>query len=158
MVKLLYTAKIVFLSPQIAKSEAKILLKGQLNKLEVFLKLVIYVYLPWWITATVPASAPRHDLNLINSIIRFKEINQRAAKGALKGIGNHLWYFTEELLPLNLFSNNVSEDAKILSSGSDTKSMRTGASYGKSVFPLMKGSTKILFNLFDQAVSSFLTL
>ena len=77
--RLLYTAKIVFMSPQIAKSDAKILLKGQLNKLEVFLKFVMYVYLPQWLTATVPASTPCHDLNLINSILQFKEINQRAA-------------------------------------------------------------------------------
>ena len=138
-----FTAKIVFLSPQIAKSDAKILLKGQLKKLEVFLKFVMYVYLPWWITATVPESAPCHDLNLINSILQFKQINQRAAKGALKGIGNHLWYLTEELLPLRLFSNNVSEDTKakiakkILSSGPEAKSMRTGVSHGKPVFPTM---------------------
>ena len=138
---LLYTAKIAFLSPQIAKSDAKILLKGQLNKLEVFLKFVMYVYLPWWITATVPASVPCHDLNLINNILQFKEINQGAAKGTLKGIGNHLWYLTEELLPLSLFTNSVSEDTKVkiakkvLSSGPEDKSMRTGASHGKPVFP-----------------------
>ena len=141
--RLMYTAKIVLLSPQVAKSDAKILLKGQLNKLEVFLKFVMYAYLPWWITATVPESAPCHDLNLINSILQFKEINQRAAKGALKGIGNHLWYLTEELLPLSLFSNNVLEDTKakiaktILSSGPEAKSIRTGASHGKPVFPTM---------------------
>ena len=46
----------IFPSPT-AKSESIILLKGQLNKIEVFLKLAMYVYLPWWITATIPASA-----------------------------------------------------------------------------------------------------
>ena len=107
------------------------------------------VYLPWWITATVPASAPCHDLNLINSILQFKEINQRAAKGALKGIGNHLWYLTEELLPLRLFSNSVSEDTnakiakKILSSGPEAKSMRTGASHEKPVFSTMPERVKL---------------
>ena len=55
----------------------------------------------------VPASAPCHDLNLINSILQFKEINQGAAKGALMGIENHLWYLTEELLPLSVFSSDV---------------------------------------------------
>ena len=68
---------------------------------------------------------------------------QRAAKGALKDIGNHLWYLTEELLPLSLFSNSVSENTKvkitkkILSSGPEAKSMRTAASNGKPVFPAM---------------------
>ena len=66
-----------------------------------------------------------------------------AAKGALKDIGNHLWYLTEDLLPLRLFSNSISEDAKakiaktLLSSGPEAKSMRTGASHGKPVFPTM---------------------
>ena len=89
----------------------------------------------------VPASAPCHDLNLINSI--FKEINQGAAKGALKGIENHLWYLTEELFPLSLFSSNVGDDTKakiakkIFSSVPETKSMRTGASNGKPIFPTM---------------------
>ena len=56
----------------------------------VFLKFAMYVYLPWWITATVPATAPCHDLNLINSILQFKERNQGAAEGALMCIQNHL--------------------------------------------------------------------
>ena len=50
---------------------------------------------------------------------------------------------SQELLPLSLFSNSVSEDTKakiakkILSSGPVAKSMRTGASHGKPVFPTM---------------------
>ena len=39
-------------------SEAK---KGTAEQ-TVFLKFVMYVYLPWWITAMVPVSAPCHDL------------------------------------------------------------------------------------------------
>ena len=65
------------------------------------------LYLPWWISGTVPGSAPCHDLNLINSILQFKEINQGAAKGALMGIENHLWYLTEEILPLSVFSSDI---------------------------------------------------
>ena len=50
---------------------------------------------------------------------------------------------SQELLPLCLFSNSVSEDTKakiakkILSSGHVAKSMRTGASHGNPVFPTM---------------------
>ena len=123
------------------------------------------VYLPWWITATVPASAPCHDLNLIKSILQFKEINQRAAKGALKDIGNHIWYLTEELLPFSLFSNSVSEDTKakiaktISSSGSEAKSMRTGASHGKPVFPTIpQRINEDLVQFVAQVASSFLIL
>ena len=54
------------------QNQSIILLKGQLNKIAVFLKFAMNVYLPRWITATVPASAPFHDLNLINSILQFK--------------------------------------------------------------------------------------
>ena len=92
--------------------------------------------------ATVPASAPCYDLNLINSILQFKEIIQGAAEGPLIGIENHLWYLTEELLPRSLFSSNVLEDikakiAKNISSVPETKSMRTGASHEKPIFPAM---------------------
>ena len=41
---------------------------------------IMYVYLPLRITATVPMSAPCHDLNHINSILQFKEINQGLPK------------------------------------------------------------------------------
>ena len=112
-----------------------------------------------------PESAPCHDLNLINSILQLKEINQRAAKDALKGIGNHFWYLTEELLPLSLFSNSVSEDTKakiakkILSSGPEAKSMRTGASHGKPVFPTMpQRVNEDLVQFVGQAASSFFIL
>ena len=90
---------------------------------------------------------------------------QRAAKGVLKGIGNRLWYLTEELLPLSLFSNGVSEDTKvkiaktILSSGPEAKSMRTGASHRKPVFPTMpERINEDLVQFVAQAASSFLIL
>ena len=101
------------------------------------------VYLPWWKSATIPSSAPCDDLNLINSILQFKEIKLGAAKDALMGIGNNLWYLTEELLPLSLFSSNVWEHTKakiakkIFSSGPETISMRTGAFHGKPSFLTM---------------------
>ena len=113
----------------------------------------------------VPAGAPCHDLNLINGILQFKEINQRAVKSALKDIGNHLWYLTEELLPFSLFSNSVSEDTKakiaktILSSGPEAKSMRTGSSHGKPVVPTMlQRVNEDLVQFVAHAASSFLIL
>ena len=70
MSKLLSSIKIVMLSPLIDSCLAKnaVYTKRQLPLLERFVKFVVYVYVPWWLTAPVPAHAPSNDLALLKEL------------------------------------------------------------------------------------------
>ena len=68
--------------------------------------------MPWWLTSPVPSSAPHNDQLLINSFIQYKDIDSNIATAALNAFGNHLWYLTEELVPLAFFSSTVEAAVK----------------------------------------------
>ena len=66
------------------------------------------------------------------------------AVAAIKCFGNHMWYLTEELVPLALFSNTINVDIKekmvtkmlkLGEGGLCTK--RHGTGFGKPTFPMM---------------------
>ena len=57
MAKIIYAGKVVFLSDSDQRVNAKILSRGQLPKVERFLRFVMYGYLPWWLTAPVASGA-----------------------------------------------------------------------------------------------------
>ena len=115
---------------------------GQLRKLEQFLLFVVFCYVTWWILAPVASAAPKADLDLIESVNKFKKFDIQVSNAALKAIGLHMWYLTQELVPLSLFSHSVTSQEKmkiaraILSSESfDALQKRDGTGFGKPMFP-----------------------
>ena len=143
MAKIIYACKVVFLS----KSKVKILNRGQLPKLERFLQFIMYVYLPWWLTAPVASDAPANDLDLINKLLRYSKVDSLMAKKVLNKFKRHLWYLTQEMVPLSLFSSTISDEvkkqmsSKILECAKDRAGdKRIGTGYGKPVHPLMPDS------------------
>ena len=72
----------------------------------------VYVYVPWWLTCPIPSAAPFNDLKLITNVKEYQKLNKTCSEGALKAISRHMWYLTEELVPLALFSSQVDEDMK----------------------------------------------
>ena len=112
MAKIIYACKVVFLSDSDQRANTKILSRGHRPKVERFLRFVMYVYLPWWLTASVASGAPANDLELINKLLRYREVDFAMAKKVIYKLKNHLWYLVEEMVPLSLFSPIVSEDMK----------------------------------------------
>ena len=47
-----------------------------------------------------PAAAPANDIILINTLLKFKKVDDVVASAALNAVKGHLWYLTQELLPL----------------------------------------------------------
>ena len=77
--------KIVLIILYIAKQYAlqiyslllgKIFRKGQLEKIRRFVKFVVFCYIPWWLTAPIPSSAPKNDQLLMNSFLHYKNVDE----------------------------------------------------------------------------------
>ena len=157
MAKILYGIKILLLSQVIMKELPKgaVFGKGQLEKLQHFIRFVFYVYIQWWITAPMVAAAPLHDIVLLKKIENYKSSNQIVSKGALVGIKNHLWYLTEELVPLALFSEEVNNEEKqamvikLLEYKEGKFKKRFGSGFGKPCFPTLEGKDLKTISLKD---------
>lgn len=66
-------------------------------------------YVKSWYRSRLPTAAPKSDLCLLKSLAADDD---RAAKGALKKLVNHLWYLSEELIALALFDPAVTVEEK----------------------------------------------
>ena len=112
MGKLIATFKIVILLRKIQSLPPKesFLIEGQLQKLERFLKFDLFIYIPWWFTAPLPQNAPQNDITLILKSRTFPD--HKCGNAVIKAASRHLWYLTEELVPLSLFSSNVDDSTK----------------------------------------------
>ena len=155
MAKILYSMKIVMLNKKIKESGATILGRGQLTKLKKFLQFVVYCYIPWWISAPVPSAAPSNDLELVNNLLKYKSNDSVSAEAALNAVSRHMWYLTQELVPLSLFSHSVTVEAKQKIIGKlqqfevpDTCSSRIGSGYGKPQFPALPSQVENDLSIF----------
>ncbi len=81
MAKILYSIKIVLLNKKVVNELPKntIFTAAQLPKLKKFVQYVVYCHIPWWLTAPVPSAAPFNDLNLMNALISYKDIDSVSA-------------------------------------------------------------------------------
>ena len=49
---------------------------------------------------------------LINTLLEYKCIDEIVTQSALNAFASHLWYITEELVPLALFCSNIDSEKK----------------------------------------------
>ena len=94
----------------------------------------------------MPSSAPFNDLKMLSDIQVYKRINNTVAQGGLKGLGLQMWYLTEELIPLVLFSSQVDSNTKQLIAQKilsyeqlESCSKREGTKPGNPLFPKITG-------------------
>lgn len=143
MSKMIYSVKMDLLRDKIVSvlPKGSIFSSQQQQKIARFVKFVAFCYVPWWLTAPVPSTAPKNDLLLIESLMWYKNTDAICANAALKAFANHLWYLTEELVPLALFSSNVEHGTKqqiaqkMLQLDRRSCSKRFGCGFGKPNFP-----------------------
>ena len=114
MAKILYSIKMVLMSDKIKEELPKniVFTADQLHKLKIFVNFCVLVYVQWWMTAPVASDAPQNDLKLMENIYKFGDIDETTAKVGTKALSSHLWYVTQELVPLAFFSSNVSSEKK----------------------------------------------
>lgn len=103
MAKIIYCIKMVLISSSINElPKGSVFAAGQLLKISKFVKFVVHVYVPWWLTTPVFSATPMHNLNLIESIRKYGNAVGNISQSALKAFIRHLWYITKELVPLVL--------------------------------------------------------
>lgn len=146
MAKLLYSIKITLLENNIAQlPQGTVTTKHQLPKIRDFVIFATIIYSSWWITCSHTADAPWNDLDLYKRLLAYDSVNSSVSQSAIKALKRHLWYLTEEMIPLALFSGivpNTEKQAiavKLLAVKPAeeviTPSNRFGAWFGKPTFP-----------------------
>ena len=70
------------------------------------------VYVKYWFRAPEVVNAPVNDLNLLKDIGKYQNINKSVADAASGAMMRHLWYLSDQLVALALFSPHVSAEEK----------------------------------------------
>ena len=146
MSKILYAIKMILLEKEINKLPQGKVWSGkgtaQMDKLHEFVKFCVFVYAPFWFKAHSILYAPMNDLKLIESIKEYGAYNKAVSDSALKTLGRHLWYLTEEVVCLSLFDHRVPSSEKkemvkkLRPFVSNTQlSNRKGEGFGKPTMP-----------------------
>lgn len=73
---------------------------------------VSLIYVHYWTVCTSAIDAPIHDLNFIKELKAYEIISADISETALQAIYRHLWYLGEELAPVALFSDKVTDATK----------------------------------------------
>ena len=81
-----------------------------MEQLKRFVKAMVFIYIPWWLTCSSSASAPIHDLSLLMDLNSWED--QVVKEAGLKAFRRHLWYLSAENVPRALFSDLVSMETK----------------------------------------------
>lgn len=107
MAKLIYCLKIYIFKNQfkLSKKEEEGLIK--------FNTFSCLVYMESWFSCPISTDATINDLNLIENLYKFKEINKSISDVAIKALKRHLWYFTEEMVGISFFSEKISFEEKV---------------------------------------------
>ena len=79
-----------------------------------FCLVAAHIYVQAWISCWVVTDAPLNDLLLFRQIQLYSDINSVVSKAVMKKLQNHTWYLEAKMLPLSLFSRNVSVEKKTL--------------------------------------------
>lgn len=158
MAKLIYSIKICLFKQQIQDlPRGTIMTLQQVSKVRNFVNFAILVYSTWWITTNSMEDAPWNDLNFYQSLLKYEDVHPEISSSAIRAFQLHLWYLTAELVPVALWSNKVSEDArrdladKLLAIKPDavllSPQQRFGTGFGKPRFPTSITLTTTLADL-----------
>ncbi|KAG8198492.1 hypothetical protein JTE90_017358 [Oedothorax gibbosus] len=103
MAKLIYSIKICLFEQQIQELPiGTITTKQQVPKVREFVNFVTLIYSTWWLTCNSAVDVPWNDLKLFHSLLKYEDVNALISKSAVHAFKNHLWYLTEEMVPLTL--------------------------------------------------------
>lgn len=101
MSKVIYCLKMYIFRKQMGYS------KDICDNLNDFCLFVGLIYSRYWIQCPLTCDAPLNDLNMYNDLHRYAQINKKISDSASAKLSRHLWYLSEELVPLSLFSDKV---------------------------------------------------
>lgn len=109
MAKLIYAIKIFLF-----RSQRKVfnLTKKEESQLQRFVLFGALIYTKIWIESPLAAEAPMNDLNLWLNLKKYEVIDFELCTAARQVLERHLWYLSDELVGLALFSDVVTSSEK----------------------------------------------
>lgn len=107
MAKGIYSLKMLCFREQFKKNA------HELQALKRICLFTITIYVKAWLTAPITCYAPLNDLGLLQNIESCFEIDKEVATVVLKKMKGHLWYLSEDLVALALFSDRVYIEEKM---------------------------------------------
>lgn len=109
MAKLIYAFKMYLFRDQNVIQ----MTQRQKVQLERFVKFGALLYAKNWIEALVAANAPISDLTFWQDSTKYQSIDKEISQTIHKTLTNHLWYLSDELVGLSLFSDKVTAAEKL---------------------------------------------
>ena len=107
MSKAIYTLKLTLLQHQFPDIPWH--KKRKLEKMTFF---ILFVYLESWFTSSFLFSAAHNDILLHQRLLKFNKYHRKLSRVGLTVLQRHTWYLTEELVPLALFSSNITDEVQ----------------------------------------------
>jgi len=89
------------------------LTQQELRSLRRICLFTITIYVKAWFTAASSCDAPYNDLCMLQSLELYADVDREVANIAVKKMRGHLWYLSEDLIALALFSDNVWDSEKV---------------------------------------------
>ena len=96
-------------------------------------------------TCNSAVDAPWNDLKFYHSLVRYADVHREISKSAVEAFQRHMWYLTEKLVPLALWSTKVPDAERrdlanrllAVKPNADVlqPQHRFGTGYGKPMFP-----------------------
>ena len=110
MAKLLYAIKIYLFRDQ---RDTFSLTKKEETQIHRFVQFGALLYTKAWTKAPLAAQAPGQDLSLWIDLGKYESVEQEVSIAARKVLENHLWYLSDEVVGLALFSDELPAADKV---------------------------------------------
>lgn len=109
MAKLIYGIKIYLFRNQ---KNVINLINREEAQLKRFVTFGTSLYTAAWIKAPLAAEAPSNDLQLWRDLKQYEAVDKEISTSTLKVLERHLWYISEDLVGLAIFSDQVTSREK----------------------------------------------
>lgn len=83
-----------------------------IHLLQRFCMFVTLIYVKFWNQCSNSVDAPYNDIQFLKAIHDYKQVDPEIASVALAAMKRHLWYLSDELIVLSLFSDKVTAEDK----------------------------------------------
>ena len=104
MAKVIYSLKIFLFRHQFDLKES------EREGLQRFVNFAVELYVPAWFSTPDPVAAPANDLKLLKDLAAHED--KAMARALTPKLAAHMWYLSEELVPLALFDDKTSDNTK----------------------------------------------
>lgn len=109
MAKLLYAIKMYLFRDQ--RDTVHLTMKNE-KALHRFVQFGSLLYCKWWTKAALAAEAPADDLQMWKDLVKYQIFDAEISVAARKVLSQHLWYLSDELVGLAIFSDTVAVEEK----------------------------------------------